>query len=151
MKIKAALMSTKHKQDKILERGNNIVDLYNDHFGCNEELGTDYPDRIKVIKVHGDNGGVVLDEFHYSVDGTDIKMPFIIFAAFEPKNRGKGMLKASLKEAAKQGIDIQAVEIDAGQAADIWAHFGFTHLGCLSMRVFASKKPLRGASPVVFN
>lgn len=132
----------------VKKRAGSIVDLYNAHYRTNEKLELKHPDRVTVLSVCGDAGGVIIDEFHYWSDGVDCSFSFVIFAAFEPSNRNQGRLKACMIEAQKRGIDVTAVEVDTLDGHDAWHALGYTVLGCLDFRVFLSKTPLTGATSI---
>lgn len=122
-----------------LKRAANIVELYNEYSGCAESPQLQKPSSTLILAVDGDAGGLLLDRCALT-DGTQ-DFYRVIFAAFEPQNRGKGALKVCLDHAQKNGIDIRFVELNVfDDSEEIWAKVGYEHIGIWGFTLVASRK-----------
>lgn len=134
MKIK---IITSEEQGYIA-RAEKIVDLYNEasEKPFNEKLNLQRPESTKIIYAEHDSGGVLLD-YH-----SNYKVYRVMFAAFDKKNRGKGLLKACLEVLKKEELDIPLVEIGDDNEISLWQKLGYIFLGADGMSIVATNRKL---------
>jgi ribosomal protein S18 acetylase RimI-like enzyme len=132
--------------DGFAERINDIIELYNDSALFAAKPVFNSPERLFVLAPINTKGGVILNHFEsFNKEGDlDISGFSIMFAAFDPEHRKKGLLKACLKKAEKFEMDIRYVSVgfDATEpyVEEVWRKLGFTHMGLIGLDTVLSKK-----------
>lgn len=132
--------------DGFAERIHAIVELYNASALFPAKPVFNSPERLFVLAPFGIKGGVILNHFeginnetHEKIDGFSI-----MFAAFDPEHRKKGLLKQCLNMAEKFELDVRYVSVgfDATEpyVEEVWRKLGFTHFGMIGFDTVLSKK-----------
>jgi len=120
-----------------MDRAHSIVDIYNQDAVMRETLDLEYPHHTTIIYPDNDKGGLLLD-YH-----DEYKAFRLMFAAFEKKNRGQGLLTECLKFAKRNEMDIAFVEISLFSENEIWKHLGYTIDGMINFCPFLANRDLK--------
>ena len=109
-----------------MKRAERIIQLYNEASDTSlAELDLNKLDNTYIIYAEGDTGGVLI----YS--HTSVKLHRIMFAAFDVRSRGKGLIRKCLNKARTEGLDIALVEFNGCIENEVWEYLGFDKMGTM--------------------